>query len=52
MPLGPSLIRGTFARPGDPLLIRTKNENPVMFICLWVGGQGIGASASGHLKPH
>ena len=38
MPLGPSLTRGTFARPGDPLLIRTKNENPVMFILSLGGG--------------
>ena len=52
MPLGPSPTRGTFARPGDPLLIRTKNENPVMFILSLGGWQGIGASASRHLKPH
>ena len=44
MPLDPSLTRGTFARLGDPLLIRTNKEKespvPVYFVFGGGGGKG------------
>ena len=41
-PLDPPLTRGAFLRPGDPLLIRTKHENSVLFVLSLRGPGGAG----------